>query len=106
MGYFFSLTFGFVLDGTPFVIRFLFSLSIIISSRFFPGEGKRALRFHDLSRRAKRVVGRSDAVLHHFGEAKPSRNGCIVVRPMTLKAVAPILKTLNERNEIKLLFPL
>ena len=49
-----------------------------------PGEGPRALRFHDLSRRAKRVVGRSDAVLHRFGEAKPSRNGCIVVRPLAL----------------------
>ena len=39
------------------------------------------IRFHDLSRRAKRVVGRSDAVLHRFEEAKPSRSGCIVVPP-------------------------
>ena len=52
-----------------------------------PGEGPRALRFHDLSRRAKRVVGRSDAVLHRFGEAKPSRNGCIVVRPQPAGAM-------------------
>ena len=36
---------------------------------------------HNLSRRGSRAVGRSDAVLHHFEEAKPSRNGCIVVLP-------------------------
>ena len=37
---------------------------------------------HDLSRRGKRVVGRSDAVLHRFEKAKPNRNGCIVVHPL------------------------
>ena len=72
------------------------AVNVIKSSYFFrlkyhsrtvlkPGEGARALRFHDLSRRGSRVVGRSDAVLHRFGEAKPSRNGCIVVRPLPHK---------------------
>ena len=45
------------------------------------------MRFHDLSRRGSRVVGRSDTVLHRFGEAKPSRNGCIVVRPQPAGAM-------------------
>ena len=73
-----------------FVCRDPYCFIIILSSRFFPGAGKRALRFaliplpdpHDLSRRAKRVAGRSDAVLHRFEKAKPNRNGCIVVHPL------------------------
>ena len=69
-----------------------FSLKISYYTALRPGKGARALRFHDLSRRAQRVVGRSDAVLHRFGEAQPSRNGCIVVRPLPLTVVVPVLK--------------
>ena len=71
----------------------VFSTSLKICSfmALKPGEGARALRFHDLSRRAKRVVGRSDAVLHRFGEAQPSRNGCIVVRPYPAPGPPPFI---------------
>ena len=108
LSFFLAHSLFFIFGDTPFVLGFLLYLSQLISSQFFPGEGKRAfvcggwsfkcvanciaccfpfrlkyhfhtvlkpgegaraLRFHDLSRRAKRVVGRSDAVLHRFGEA-------------------------------------
>ena len=39
---------------------------------------------HDLSRRGSRVVGRSDAVLHRFEEAKPKSKrmySCIMTYP-------------------------
>ena len=58
----------------------LYFLHIFASSNI-PGGEKKGARIHDLSQRESRVVGRSDAVLHHFGEAKPNRNGCIVVPP-------------------------
>ena len=65
-----------------------------------PGEGARALRFHDLSRRGSRVVGRSDAVLHRFGEAKPSRNGCIVVRPQPAGALFFLLSAKQRKQHL------
>ena len=58
------------------LLRFDRVLVPVLSSFETRGRGP-----HDLSRRGSRVVGRSDAVLHHFEEAKPSRNGCIVVLP-------------------------
>ncbi len=84
------------------IIRLLFRSKFRSYMAFRPGEGPRALRFHDLSRRAARVVGRSDAVLHRFGEAKPSRNGCIVVRPLPLRRGADLQNA--ERTEFRGVF--
>ncbi len=82
--------------------RYYYLIKIDSFMALRPGEGARALRFHDLSRRGSRVVGRSDAVLHRFGEAKPSRNGCIVVRPYPSRRGFCFLKRVANVNGFKI----